>query len=43
MNILSWILIAVVLMVVGIIMLNFLIAEVSNQYAKVDEYLDSYI
>jgi hypothetical protein len=43
MNILSWMLIGIMLMVLGIIMLNFLIAEVSNQYEKVDEYLDSYI
>jgi len=42
-NILSWVLVALITMFLGIIMLNFLIAEVSNQYAKVDEYLDSYI
>lgn len=43
MNILSWVLVALITMFLGIIMLNFLIAEVSNQYAKVDQYLDSYI
>jgi hypothetical protein len=43
MNVLSWEVIFVIVMVLGIIMLNFLIAEVSNQYVKVDEYLDAYI
>jgi hypothetical protein len=42
-NILSWVLVALITMFLGIIMLNFLIAEVSNQYAKVEDYLASYI
>ena len=43
MNIVSWFLTLGITMFLGIIMLNFLIAEVSNSYAKIDQFLTSYI
>ena len=42
-NYLSWVIWFLIVVVSGLIFLNFLIAKASNTYIKIDENLDSYI